>query len=521
MTGRLRATAALLAFAAISSTCTSKPEPATPVSGGTLRVAVRDLSSLDPAKATGRGATFVLAQVFRPLTTVDARGTPQAGAATSWTATPDGRRWDFKLGPGTFHDGSTVTASDFKVAFDRIVQKALNSDAAFQLESVRGFREAKVLGSARTLTGVTAPDPATVRIELTQSFAELPRFLAHPALGPVRGASLAAADAFGAKPVGNGPFAVAEPKTATGVSLKRFDGYPGKKAYLDGVRVEVRTDADTVWEDITNGRLDIGEVPTRRIDEARKRFGEAGYTPFWAATYYGLNLRSSKYARPEVRRALSLAIDRTALAKTVYGGSKDPAGGLVPNGIPGAGIAACDACTFDRARARSLLNEVFKGRPPEFTIDHLEASPSNEVARAVAAQLQEAGLRVSLRAHSSSEYLALLKSGKQDIAELGWLSDVPSPDQFLAQQLRTGSVNNQTGLRDRTFDSAIDRARSASDDAVRTAAYADAEKRALELMPLIPLVFFRNHLAARRTVHGFRVDGAGIFDASAVWISRG
>jgi oligopeptide transport system substrate-binding protein len=152
-------------------------------------------------------------------------------------------------------------------------------------------------------------------------------------------------------------------------------------------------------------------------------------------------------------------------------------------------------------------------------IDHLDAGPSRDLARAVARQLQDAGLKISLRAHSSAEYKKLLASGKQEIAELGWFSDVPSPDAFLAQQLGTSSTNNPSGFSDKTFDATIARARATRDPAARILEYQRAEVRALNLMPLVPLVFFKSRIAVRQVVRGFRLDGAGIFDASVVWIA--
>src|ERR1051326_4136208 len=113
---RRRATAGILVLLALAGACTPKPTPSHPggpVAGGTLRVAVRDLSTLDPAKASGRGAMFVLSQIFRPLTTIDPSGEPAPGAAASWTVSADGKRWDFHLAKAKFHDGTPVTATSF------------------------------------------------------------------------------------------------------------------------------------------------------------------------------------------------------------------------------------------------------------------------------------------------------------------------------------------------------------------------------------------------------------------------
>jgi oligopeptide transport system substrate-binding protein len=234
---------------------------------------------------------------------------------------------------------------------------------------------------------------------------------------------------------------------------------------------------------------------------------------------FGPNLKLAKYQDVNVRIAMSLAIDRNAITSQVFGSTKDAATGLLPRGVRGYVPDACMTCTFDQGRARTLLSAKFKGAMPSITIDHLGDQTSRLVAQAIAKDLGAVGFHTSLRAHGAAEYLSLLKKGGQDFAELGWVQNVPSPDGFLAQQLLTGSVNNQTGFHKSRFDSDIATARNEKDEAARLADYAGAEGRALSFMPLIPIVFYRNREAVASRVQGFRLDGAGIFDASTIWLA--
>ncbi len=508
-----------LSFALALTACDKAPEPPQdPVSGGELRVAVRDLGSLDPATTTGRGALLVLSQVFDPLTTVD----PDTGAAgqgaASWVTSPDGLTVTFTILPGTYHDGTKVTPHDFKATFDRIARKATNSDLAFQFEAVKGFHAAKIAGTAAGLAGVQA-GPTQLKVLLDRPFHELPLFLAHPALGPLPKAMLASGAALQRRPIGNGAFKMAGDRSSDAVSLERFDEYAGKKAFLDRVQIRLVNDAEQGWRDFLAERADVAEVPAEAIPGSRARAGTGGFGPFWAALYYGLNLKNPAFAKPEVRKALSLAIDRKQIAEVVYGGTKEEAAGIIPRGVRGFTERACAECVRDVERARSLVSAAFGGEPPELIIDHLNASPSKEVAQAVAGDLQDVGLKVALRAHNSADYLKLLQAGQHQIAELGWLSEVPTPDGFLAQQLRTGSPNNHTGFADGAFDTFIDQARAQQDETKRLAAYRAAEKRAFELMPLIPIVYFRNHVGVAPRIRAMRIDGAGLFDAARVWIA--
>lgn len=520
-----------LALVAVAGTACTGPSPpagpsptaapsARPLPGGTLHVAVRDLSTLDPAAAHGRGDLLAVAQVYDSLTAIDPEtGGAVPAAASSWRVGADGRVWTFSIRRASYHDERPVTAGDFKFAFDRIARKRTGSDAAFQLEHVAGFRAAKVAGTASGLAGVRALSDRSLEIRLDSPFMELPVYLAHPALAPVEERRYARnLKALATAPAGNGPFRVSSFTPNRTARLARNDDYGGATALLDAVELQVVRDVDAGWRAYLDGRVEIADAPPSEFTGVRT--GTTGFSPFWAALYYGFNLRLPKYAKPAVRRALSLAIDRGAIARTVYGGTRDPAKGIVPRGVRGFAPDACDACALNRERARTLLRDAFGGAPPPITLDHLDDPVSTKVAQAIAANIRAVGVRASPRAHDSRAYLKLLQSGKQDLAELAWLSDVPSPDAFLAQQLRTKSPNNPLAFSDRLFDARIDGARAQRNERKRLALYRAAEARALDLMPLVPIVFFRNRVAIRGLVRDLVVDGAGLFDAAPVWLAR-
>lgn len=512
-----------LILGVLAAACESQP-PRTasrPVAGGELVVAVRDLGTFDPASAGGRGALLAVAQVFDSLTAIDPETNEVVpAAAESWNVTRNGLRWTFVLREAVYHDGSRVRARDFKFAFDRLARKSTGSDAAFQLEAVRGFRDSHTLGTAPSLDGVEVRDDRTLVIFLERPYAELPYALAHPALAPVS-VRLYGEDqrALARQPIGNGPFKATEVTLEEEAVLARNDAYT-PTPYLDRLRLVVASDTDDGWGMFLHDDVHLADVPTASVSAARVRYGANGFTPQWSMLAFGPNLRRPKYAKVEVRRAISLAIDREAIANTVYGGTKDPATGILPRGIRGYVPDACSACVRDVQRARQILQAAFPDGIPALRIDHLNDQASRQVFRAIGVQLEEVGFSVALRAHSPTQYLRLLQNAGHDLAQLGWISDVPSPDGFLAQQLRTGSPNNQTGFADSRFDRLVDDARGALDAEGRLDAYRAAEDRALELMPLIPVVFFRNRAGVAERVHGLTLDGAGLFDASVVWIEQ-
>ncbi|HEV2685037.1 MAG TPA: ABC transporter substrate-binding protein, partial [Actinomycetota bacterium] len=452
--------------------CTAKKKVNTkPHPGGTLDVSIRDLGTLDPAKASGRGALLVVAQVFDSLTTIDGMtGLVKPAAASSWTTSADGKTWTFTLALATFQNGDTVRARDFKFAFDRIAQKALHSDIAYELQPISGYAAAAVTGKAKTLAGVSAPNDKTLVIKLDKPFYELPYSLADPGFAPidvkVYGGSTAGLQTA---PVGNGPFKVVSATAESQAQLARYDGYYGTKAYLDGITLHVTTLGDG-WSAFRSGKTDVTDVPSDQV--ASGNFDQRGFTPVWATLSFGPNLKLPKYQDLNVRIAMSLAIDREKIATDVFMSTKDVATGLIPAGVRGYAPGGCGNCSYNPDRARALLSKKFRAGPrPSISVDYLGEPTSRSVAQEIAKDLNAVGFHASLRAHDSGEYTKLLDKGGQDFAELGWIQNVPSPDGFLAQQLLSGSVNNRIGFRYPRFDGYIAAARAIKNENARLAAY--------------------------------------------------
>jgi oligopeptide transport system substrate-binding protein len=518
-----RRCAALIGLLAILLTgCKSTPSAKNqaPVAGGTLDVSVRDLGSFDPAKATGRGALLVVSQVFDSLTAIDpSTGLVKPAAASTWTTSADGKTWRFVIAAATFHNGSPVRAQDFKFAFDRLAGKALDSDIAYQLEPVVGFSAVHVAGTSSTLAGVIAAKPNELVIKLAHPFDELAYNLADPGLAPLPAAVYGKSTKnLSLAPIGNGPFKLASATAASKATLIRYDAYARTKAYLDGVNFHVVANVDDGWRSYLAHATDVADIPTTEV-AGKHGFDDRGLTAIWATLSFGPNLRLPKYKDVRTRQAISLAIDRAAIARDVFV-NYDPATGLVPRGIRGYLPDQCTTCAQDQNRARALLAAVFHGKNPSIVVDHLSDQTSRLVARAIANDLNAVGFHASLTAHDPGTYKKLLASRKQDFAELGWVSDTPSPEGFLGQQLASGSPNNPTGYQDRSFDSYLGHARATVKETDRLAYYEAAERRALSQMPLVPIVFYRNRTAVATRVHGFFLDGSGVFDCATIWLSR-
>ncbi len=483
-----------------------------------LNVATRQPSTLDPMRIQDPGSVLVARQLYEGLTRwdpVQQRVVP--AAAQSWDVGGGGRVYTFHLRQGmTFHDGSPVRAADFRFAFDRIAKKSNASDLAYTLERVQGFPEVNSAGTSDHLSGLQTPDDLTLKVTLSEPFRGLPAVLTHPGLVPLRTQAVARYDEFLAKPVGNGPFQMAEEWVpGEPVILEDFPGFVETPS-LDGIRFVPSPDAAASWPLFVDERIDVAEVPSGQFDAARETYGEDGYKPFLAGYYFGLNVRSDELDSIRIRKAISRAIDRREIAESVYKGNMQLPRGIVPAGMPGFQENVCiTLCRYSPEIAAEMVRAI----PPKarrISVQFNREDPHGRVARLVKRDLEAAGFTVRIAGYGFPRYLRLLRDGRQSAYRLGWIAEYPEADVFLSGLFESGSPDNHSGFASPRVDALLARARRTESEAVRAQTYVQAEKLILAEMPVVPIGSFVTHWAAQPWVDEIEFDVMGGFDAVEV-----
>jgi oligopeptide transport system substrate-binding protein len=480
---------------------------------------VTRVGSLDPRALESPESLLVSAQVFDGLVSYEPSGSAVAPAvAEGWDILEGGAHFVFHLRPDvTFHDGSPVTAETFVSSWTRLADPARSSPFAFLLESVDGFREFHTTREARVLSGLSAPDPRTFEVRLTRPWPDFVALLGHPTLSPVpRGAD---EPSFPALPVGNGPYRVSSAvEPGSPIVLSRFDDYYGPRARVDSLEFRVHPTTEDAWPDFLAGELDVSEVPASALLDAQSEFGARGIVTLGRVLYCGFNQSIKRLRNVELRRAVSLAIDRDALTQGVYGGVAEPATSIVPPTIPGSQDDACaGTCFTDLDRAVAMAEKLPAGSR-SFDLDFRDSPIGARLAVTLAERLGLAGFRVTPNAHEEDEFVRLFQRGEHEFYCLVWVADFPRPQSFLEPLLLSTSPDNRTGFADGKLDRLLNRARGEEDPELREDLYRQAERRALELMPLVPLAWFRSRLAVKPYVQGFALDPSGTFDASSLSI---
>jgi len=487
-----------------------------------LDVAIPEPFTLDPLRLQDPGAVLVARQLFEGLTAwdpVNEKVIP--AAAESWKTLEGGSAFRFELRQGmTFHDGSPVTADDFVFAFDRIAQKRNGSELAYTLEHIEGFDDVNGRGTAKHLSGLKAVDDLTLVITLDRRFVEFPTVLTHPALVPLSSKVVRDVDKFLSEPIGNGPFQIAEPwSPGDQVVLRSFAGFY-ETPTLDGIRFLPFPDSATSWLKFVQGDLDVAEVPAGQIEAAATEFGEAGFKPFLASYYFGLNLKSKQLKDRRLREAINRGIDRASIAERIYNGTMQAPRGIVPTGMPGFQENVCgELCDYSPEAAAALVEGLTK-KNRQVTLEYTEGEPHKTVAKVVKQNLSAIGLDVTVKPYAFPKFLSRLRKNEHSMYRLGWIAEYPTPDVFLGSLFESDSPDNHSGFASTKVDKLLEEARSERSDGRRLQLYIEAEKAILKEIPIVPIGSFVSHWAAQKDVVGIGFDVTGGFDAVNVSLSE-
>lgn len=531
-----------------------------------LKCRVGKLSEIDPLLVQDRAGLQVLSAVFTPLMRFDANGELVPGAALSCAVSDDACTFTFKLPEhAVFHNGERVTASSFKIAWERLVRAIPSGESASDAEPVFG-RWGSLLhlvdgyaalraGRASEMVGLRCPDDATFVVTLTQPCPYFDHVTAHPALGPVPAAALADPEAFALKPVGNGPFALKYPwERGRGVMLVSFADCVIGAPLAAGVLLDPMADTVAAYKQFRAGNIDITDVPVDQLSDAediatpapdgrsmavdaRLAHGVEG-----GLLYLSLNCVSGVFSRPEMRRAACLSVDREALCRKVLKFSGEPALGPISPRV--AEIQPWDACTYDpegslqlveAAKLAALQNDPVEGEGsaeeegtetdaplPDYSLDldidviYRKGGTGARVVAHVVRDLEAAGFSVKTEALDTDDFVKRYHAAEFDCALRTLEPPVPALE-AIADELLTYD-RSSAGIsvyRDEQLDHVLAEARRATDVATRRALIQDALSMAGESLPLIPLAHPAYTKIASDRVAASAVDAFGKIDLFA------
>ncbi len=470
--------------------------------------------SIDPQLARMEAAMTILRDTGEGLVSMAPDGTAIPGAAESWTVSEGGRRYTFVLrAAARWSNGAPVVAEDFAAAFRRLVDPKTASQYALMLEPVANAGDIVAGRLPPAALAVTAPDEATLVVELTEPSPYFIAMLSHPSTFPAHRATLAAKPQDFSRPgtaVTNGAFVPVEWQVGSYILARRNPHYWNDAANrLDAVRYLHVADPSAELTRFRAGDLDITYVipPGEAGRLGRDLPGQLRIAPHVGVYYYGLALDQPPFKdAPKLRQALAMAIDRELLTTQVLGDSERPAYGWVPDGIAGYAPQRFEWASLEPAariaEARRLYAQAgySAAKPLKIELRTSRSPVHDRIALAVTAMWKETlGVEASLRSEDFRVLKAAIDAREAALFRGSWLGDYNDAYSFL-QVLKGGFGINLPRYASDAYDAAL-AAASRSTGAERATQLAAAERQLLADVPLIPLYFYvSKHLVAARVI---------------------
>jgi peptide/nickel transport system substrate-binding protein len=417
---------------------------------------IGDASTLVPLLASDATSHEISGLIYNGLVKYDKDLNLVGDLAESWDVSPDGLVITFHLKKGVqWEDGKEFTSADVLFGFRTIVDPKTPTAYAGDFLEVK---EAE------------APDPYTFRVTYKEPFAPALSSWGNMVVLPkhlLEGKDITKSP-LARKPVGLGPYSLAEWKTQERIELKanpkHFDGRP----YLDRYIMRIIPDPATMFLELQTGGLDqMGLSPIqyeRQTDTPffRKNFAKYRYLSF-SYTYLGYNLRNPLFADKRVRQAISYAIDKDEIVRGV----------LLGYGVAATGPYKPDAWfynpnvrryPYDPKRATALLAEVGwqdrdgdgwldrDGKPLSFTVITNQGNGLRDrTAQIIQYRLKRVGIEMKLRTLEWTAFINdFIDKRRFEAVILGWtlgqdpdLYDIWHSSKTAEKQLNFVSYRNE------------------------------------------------------------------------------
>ena len=484
---------------------------------------------IDPYNAKEVQGTMVVLACFDTLVSWDwdTNTAVPLAAAELPSLSDDKLTYTFKLREGmTFHNGDPVDAASFKRAWERLADPTMStpSDIGYHLQPVAGYQD-MVDGNATEMSGLACPDDLTFEVTLTAPMADFLAVCCHPGLSPVPQAAIDDPATFLEQPIGNGPFMLDEPwQHNQYISCSRFEDYYGDAPKLDGVYFAIHSQPDTAFNEFEAGSLDFAQIPSGRIQQTIDAYGQSddGYTVepgkqvlvgSQVSTYFiALNTQDDLLSNVDLRRAVSLAINRQNIVDTLFEGTREVADTIFPRAIDSDDEDIWQYCTYDPEQAAQLL--VAAGYPAAddgsrgltLTLSYDSGRGHEDIMSSIQADLEAVGITVTQDTAEWAVHLTKMSEGSFQMARSGWTADYPTMDNFLYPNFYSTAADNYPHYNNPEVDAAIDAARQIEDEDERKAAYRKVCHMIGEDMPLVPIMYYAHNYVGSERVQSFYYD---------------
>lgn len=454
---------------------------------------------LIPTNTNEVGGGRILDSIFAGLIYYDADGAPHNEVAESITAV-DPTNYEIKLQEGwTFTNGEAVTAQSFVDAWNygALLSNAQNSSYFF--EDIEGFSWEE----DSELTGLTVVDDLTFTVKLNKAAADFPLRLGYSAFYPLPSVAFEDMEAFGADPIGNGPYMIAGDdawKHDVQIDLTVNPDYKGGRVPAnDGLTFVFYATQEAAYADLQSNEVDVIDgVPDSALATFETDLGDRAVNQP-AAVFQSFTIAQDlphfEGEEGKLRRqALSHAINRDEITEVIFQGTRTPASDFTTPVISGwsDSVPGSEVLEYDEAKAKDLWAQADAISPWSGTFELAYNADGGHQAWVDAVTNS---IKNTLGIDAVGLPYATFAELRTDVSEgtigagfrTGWQADYPGLYNFLGPLYATNAGSNDGGYSSEEFDTLIGEGSTSTDEAVANAKYLEAQTVLFTDLPAIPL----------------------------------
>ena len=470
-------------------------------SGGTLKVA--NAITTDPIipMTVDTATTRVMDMVWTGLVRYDDKLAPYNANAES-IKTTDSVNFDITLKKDyKFSDGTPVTADSYIDAWNYSAYGPNAAQSASYFDLFKGYdatNPAKPAGASKspaptskTLSGLKKVGDYEFTVTLTKPMSSFPAMLGYSIFYPMPKPFFADPTGYEKLPVGNGPYKMTKLVPGQEVDLVKTPGYTHEDAgKADGINFVSFSDDTAAYTAVQGNQLDYAAVPTAYLKTFQTDFpGHSALVDGTTMMDMQIPLYDKRYSDPNVRIALSMAIDRKSIVTALLPGAATPADGWVTPPLPGYQPGACgENCTYEPDKAKALWAKT------NFTGDVVITTllPQKTLFTSVCQSITDTlGVKCTVNTIADrTSYKAVAQAFKAiGPIRWGWAIDYPTMENMLVPRFIANGSSNWMKYNSAAYQKLIDKANSETDPAAAAKSFNAAQAVLGQDMPDVPIYF--------------------------------
>lgn len=483
-----------------------RPQPSTLAAEQVLvRGNGEEPQTLDPHLAEGVPSGHILRDLFEGLTTEAPDGHIIPGAASRWNISRDGLTYTFYLRrEGAWSNGDPLIAEDFVYSLRRSADPLTASNYGNMLYPIENAREVLAGELPTDALGVTSLDRYTLQITLDNPTPYFLNLLAHTSMFPVHRPTLEEHGSRFSRPgnlVSNGAYMLQNWVIRSHIDLVKNPYYHGvNEVILERVRYLPIEDQSAELKMFRADEIDwTYEVPNNQFDWLREHYrDELVVSPWLGSYFFGFNLLREPFVdSPELRRALTLAIDREVLTDKVTQFGELPSYNLVPPGVTDYEPAIPEFAGWTQAEREAEARRLYElagysaENPLRIEVRYNTSENHKKVALGIASMWKQVlGVIATL---VNEEWKVFLQNRNQRVVtqvfRAGWIGDYNDPYSFLSL-FHTEHGLNDYGYSNSTVDALLEEISAERIPARRQRMMQETERMILQDQPILPVYIY-------------------------------